>query len=91
MMRRTMFRGDVIFSGQEADGYLVFSVLHHDVADLKLVLEDVVLRFNHLEEPTESIRLTYAFDRQIGRLYPDGPIELPVGVAVSDQRDHVVI
>ncbi len=72
MMRRTMFRGDVIFSGQEADGYLVFSVLHHDVADLKLVLEDVVLRFNHLEEPTESIRLTYAFDRQIGRLYPDG-------------------
>jgi len=31
-----------------------------------------VLRFNHLEEPMESIRLTYAFDRQIGRLYPDG-------------------
>jgi hypothetical protein len=72
MMRRMMLHGDVIFSGQEAEGYLVFSVLHDDVADLELVLEDVVLRFNYLEEPTESIRLAYAFDRQTGRLYPDG-------------------
>jgi hypothetical protein len=72
MMRRTMLQRDVIFSGQEAVGYLVFSVLHDDVTNLELVLEDVVLRFNYLEEPIELIRLAYAFDRQTGRLYPDG-------------------
>ena len=72
LLRRTMLTDDIVFSGQEAEGYLVFPVLHDDVTDLRLVLEDVVLRFNFLGEPSESIELAYAFDRQLGRLYPDG-------------------
>ncbi len=72
LLRRTMLTDDVVFSGQETEGYLVFPVLHDDVTDLQLVLEDVVLRFDFLGEPSESIQLAYAFDRETGRLYPSG-------------------
>jgi len=72
LLRQTMLTDDVVFSGQESEGYLVFPVLHDDVTDLQLILEDVILRFNYNDEPTESIQLSYAFDRQTGKLYPDG-------------------
>ena len=72
LLRQTLLTDDVIFSGQETEGYLVFPVLHDDVTDLALVLEDIILRFNYNDEPTESIQLSYAFDRETGRLYPDG-------------------
>jgi len=72
VLQRTMFTDDMIFSGQEQEGYLVFPILHDDVTDLRLVLEDVVIRFDYLGEPSESLKLAYAFDRQTGRLYADG-------------------
>lgn len=72
LLRGTMLTDDVVFSGQEAKGYLVFPILHDDVTDLRLVIEDVVIRFDYLGEPSESLKLAYAFDRQTGRLYPDG-------------------
>ncbi|MBT6628950.1 MAG: hypothetical protein HOB49_18190 [Gemmatimonadetes bacterium] len=72
LLRRTMLTDDVVFSGQESEGYLVFPILHDDVTDLRLVLEDVVIRFDYLGEPSESLKLAYAFDRQTGRLYADG-------------------
>jgi hypothetical protein len=50
----------------------VFPVLHADVHDVRLILEDVVLRFNFRDEPIELTQITYAFERQIGRQYADG-------------------
>lgn len=72
LLRRTLLSSAAVFSGQEAEGYLVFPVLHADVHDVRLILEDVVLRFNFRDEPIELTQITYAFERQIGRQYADG-------------------
>lgn len=72
LLRRTMLKSDPVFSGQEAEGFLVFPVLHADVQDVRLILEDVVLRFDYRDEPSETTEITYAFERETGRQYPDG-------------------
>ncbi len=72
LLRRTMLKADPVFSGQEAEGYIVFPVLHADVQDVRLILEDVVLRFDYRDEPTETTQVTYAFERLTGKQYADG-------------------
>ena len=72
MLRQTLLKADIVFSGQETEGYLVFPVLHADVSSLRLVLQDVVLRFVYREEPLETIDITYAFDRLTGKAYAGG-------------------
>ncbi len=72
LLRRTLLKPDVVFSGQEAEGYIVFPVLHADVEDVRLILEDVVLRFDYRDEPSETTQITYAFERLTGRQYADG-------------------
>lgn len=72
LLRRTLLKSDVVFSGQESEGYIVFPVLHADVQDVRLVLENVVLRFDYRDEPSETTQITYAFERLTGRQYADG-------------------
>jgi len=72
LLRGTLLKSDVIFSGQEIEGYIVFPVLHADVQDVRLILEDVVLRFDYRDEPSETTQITYAFERLTGRQYADG-------------------
>lgn len=79
LVQRTSFAEQDIFSGQEAEGLLAFPSLHADVDHVKLVIRDLVVRFDYRNEPIESVDLTYDFQRDIGRLYPDGTVELSAG------------
>ena len=76
LLRRTLFKNEEIFSGQEADGFIVFPALHPDVKDMEVVLHDVVLRFDFRNEPVETIDIHYFFTRDIGRIYRDGRVVL---------------
>lgn len=76
LLLRTMFPAEEIFSGQEAEGFIVFPSLHPDVDLVSLVVHDLVLRFDYRDEPVETVDLSYEFRRDIGRLYPDGTVEL---------------
>ena len=72
ILRSTLYAGDVVFSGQEAEGFLVFPVLHHDVQRIRVQLCNVALRFDVWDEPVEQVDIEYVFEREIGRVYPDG-------------------
>ena len=74
-----MFKNEEIFSGQEADGFVVFPALHHDVSDVEVQVHDVVLRFDFRNEPVESTDINYRFVRDIGRIYKDGKVVLSQG------------
>ena len=76
LLRRTMLKNEEVFSGQEADGFIVFPALHHDVNKIHVVVNDVVLRFDFRNEPIETINIQYSFQREIGRKYKDGKLEL---------------
>ena len=65
LLRKTLFRGDVVFSGQEVDGFVVFELLRNDVVEFAVHLDDVVLRFDYKNEPLETIDVAYRFQREI--------------------------
>lgn len=76
LLLRTTFAAQDIFSGQEAEGLIVFQSLHPDVDHLRVVISDLILRFDYRNEPIETLDLTYEFERDIGREYPDGSVAL---------------
>ena len=76
LARGNMFRQEVIFSGQEVEGYIVFPVLHPDVSQVEVTIYDTVLRFDYRNEPVETVDIRYRFERDVGRLYPDGTRKL---------------
>ncbi|MCK4416660.1 MAG: hypothetical protein KAV99_00645 [Candidatus Latescibacteria bacterium] len=65
ILRATLYAGDVIFSGQESEGYVVFPQLHPDVREIAVFINDVVLRFNILDEPVETTDLVSRFHRDV--------------------------
>lgn len=65
ILRATLYSGGAIFSGQESEGYVVFPKLHHDVKEIVVHIDDVVLRFNILGEAVESIDRGFRFHRDI--------------------------
>lgn len=67
ILRSTIYPGNVVFSGQEEEGYLVFPLLDHDVDDFSVHLQRVVLRFDYRNEPIETTDLAYHFQREIYR------------------------
>lgn len=74
ILKSSLYAGDPIFSGQEAEGFVVFPTLHYDVDHIRLGLQNVVLRFDFRNEPIERIEVEYRFERDIGRVFPDGRI-----------------
>jgi hypothetical protein len=52
-----------LYSGQKASGHLMFEGLDADIRDIQVMVENVVLRFNHLGEPVQTMDLTYRFVR----------------------------
>ena len=71
LLRRTLYKNEMVFSGNEESGYIALPVLHQDVQRIEVRLEEVVLRFDFRDEPVESIDVAYAFERETGRLYPN--------------------
>lgn len=66
LLRQTLFPEDeMLFSGMEADGYVVFPKLANDVRDVTVHMDDVEVRFNAWEEPIETIDVTFRFERSI--------------------------
>ena len=76
LLRRTMLKNEEIFSGQEAEGFVVFPALHPDVSDIEVQVHDVVLRFDFRNEPVETTNISYNFIREIGKIYKDGTVKL---------------
>lgn len=76
LLRRTLFKNEEIFSGQETEGFVVFPALHPDVGKIRVMVKDVILRFDFRNEPVEAIDIEYRFDRDIGRIYRDGKVVL---------------
>lgn len=67
MLNRTLFSTDYIFSGSDADGYIVFPKLDDDVRKVTLDLNGIAIRFDYRDEPVETIDLSFQFDRDILR------------------------
>lgn len=72
ILKKSLYQADMVFSGQEVDGYVVFPVLHEDVRHIRVQLKDAMLRFDFRNEPVETTDVEYAFEREIGRVYPRG-------------------
>lgn len=72
----TAFPREDIFSGQETEGLIVFRPLAEDVGQMTVTVKDVIIRFDFRGEPAESLDVSYRFERDLGRRYPDGTIQL---------------
>ena len=72
ILRSTMFPDELVFSAQEKGGYLVFKPLAPDVEVLTVHLPGLVVRFDSWENPVEKVDVVMHFEREIGRVYPDG-------------------
>ncbi len=72
ILRRTMFPDEEVFSAQESEGYVIFKPLAPDVEALTVRISDVVVRFDYKGDPIEEVDIAMHFEREIGRIYPDG-------------------
>jgi len=72
ILRNTLYSGEMVFSGQEAEGFLVFPALHPDVREVRLQLRDVIVRFDVWNEPVEHLDIEYVFERRVEKIHPDG-------------------
>lgn len=79
VLESTMFPRAEIFSGQEREGFVLFEPLHGDVSGMTVVVENLVVRFDYRGEPVESMAARFRFERDLGRQYPDGTVELSAG------------
>ena len=59
---------DFCFSGQEVEGYVVFSKIHDDVAEIVVEIPELGLRYNFRNEPVETIDLRFRFKRDIKKV-----------------------
>ncbi|MGY8823845.1 MAG: hypothetical protein ACKVJG_07895 [Candidatus Latescibacterota bacterium] len=64
-LMRTVYPPDMIFSGQETSGYIVFPTLHNDVSSFAVHVPNVVTRFDYKGEPVETIDLEFKLHRDI--------------------------
>jgi len=69
VLQQTLYRGNMIFSGQEDQGYVVFPRLDPDVTRFRVVLKDISLRFDYANEPTDTLQLTFEFGRDVHKGY----------------------
>ena len=65
IMRKTLFTDDVIFSGQEREGFVVFPALDHDVEDFEVRIDKMALRFDYRNQPLETVDIPYHFTREV--------------------------
>jgi len=53
------------FSGQDVEGYVIFSKVHDDVEKISLHIPDLGLRYNYRSEPVEEIDIAFRFQRDL--------------------------
>ena len=64
-LTRTVYPADMVFSGQETSGYVVFPTLHNDVEEFTVHVPNAVIRFDYKGEPIEELNLHFKFGREI--------------------------
>lgn len=72
ILRRSMYVDEQVFSAQENNGFLVFKPLAPDIDELTVHIPDVVVRYDYKGDPIEDIDVEMHFEREIGKIYPDG-------------------
>lgn len=65
ILRRTLFQDEMIFSGQEREGYVVFPTLDLDVEEFTIWIEGIALRFDYRDQPVETTDVAYRFYREV--------------------------
>lgn len=65
ILRKTLFRDEMIFSGQEQEGYIVFPALDRDVEEFTVRIEKMALRFDFRDDPVETVDIPYRFHREV--------------------------
>ena len=75
LLRRTLYSGDPVFSGQESDGYVVFPRLDDDVTGLQVTIPEIAVRFNYAGQPVEALDITFSYSREVFRGFQP-PVEL---------------
>ena len=65
ILNKTLYPKDMVFSGQEQEGYIVFPPFPPDVTDFTVHLREVVLRFDFRKEPLETVDLSFHFEREV--------------------------
>jgi len=67
VLQKTLYRKDLVFSGQNLEGYVVFPKLHDDVRRIVVHLTDVLLRFDSWNRPIETLDVSFHFQREVHR------------------------
>jgi hypothetical protein len=79
-LNRTLYAADPVFSGQERDGFVVFPVLHDDVAAIEVVVHGARLRFDFRGEPVETVDIRYHLERPLRpKSWRDTPMRAAAG------------
>ena len=66
LLLRTLYPEDeMIFSGQEREGFVAFAPLAHDVEAFEVRVAEMVLRFDYRDQPVETIDIAYPFTREV--------------------------
>lgn len=65
ILKATLYQVEPVFSGQEREGYVVFPKLHHDVQKIAVHLNEIILRFNVMNEPLETVDVVFRFHRDV--------------------------
>ena len=73
MLKRTMFQEQIIFSGQESEGFVVFPSLAPDVKEFSIHVRGIALRYNYRDEPVETKDLIFHFQREVFKGFKPPP------------------
>jgi hypothetical protein len=66
LLLRTLYpSNEMVFSGQEQEGFITMDPLADDVEEFEVHISDMVLRFDYRDQPVETIDLSYPFKRDV--------------------------
>ena len=68
-MNRAKYPDDEFcFSGQDVEGYIIFSKIHNDVGSIVFHIPNLGLRYNYRNEPIEEQDISFRFRREINKV-----------------------
>jgi hypothetical protein len=66
LFKRSQYPDDEFcFSGQTTEGYVLFPVVHSDVAEITFEIPALGVRYNFRDEPVEQVALSFRFKRDL--------------------------
>lgn len=69
MIKRSQYPEDEFcFSGQTTEGYILFPVIHDDVAEIEFEIPALGIRYNFRDEAVEKLDLNFRFKRELRKV-----------------------